>query len=464
MNGFAVFPSTASRRRALGVLASLVVLVSAVACTEQLESGIGCPSLCPDQNVEVKDTIIDVVIDAAGTHGDSAALDTTLGFFPGTGIESSLLLADRVLNGVDTVRTYAVIRFDTLLNTFTRGGTDSAVYAADSIYLKLVVDTVSARRVVPGPVTIEVFDVDARGTVASDTMVSTLVPLFRADRRIGARTFTDAELRDTIRIPLDSAFVLAKLTAETPERMRLGLRASAGGQNVQVRIGAWTTGRGAELNYDPSPDTAVDPIRVGVFSKEPIDVGGVQNALRDFTLVLDPFRAEPNTTLQVGGVPARRAFLRFRIPSRILDSSTVIRATLLLTQRPDPRAVLSDTVTIQPLVSFATPRLDPFRATNVIDFFNDFRLDSLRFVPRDSALHSIEMINVIRGIANQSTGSIQPGWADTPRSRMQHAIILRAVREGELPVEGLFFSSEAPAAVRPRLRLSYVPRTELGTQ
>lgn len=466
MIGSAVTRFTPFRRRplaALGAAGAAVLLVFSAACTERLESGIGCPSLCPDQNVAVLDTILDVVSDVPGSAGDSAALDTTLVGFPGIGNEATLLLADRVLNGVDTLRTWAVIRFDSLPRRFARGATDSAVYAIDSVYLQVLVDTVSARRRVSGPVTLEVFDVDAGGGTATDTMTSTLAPFFRADRLIGSRTFTDAELRDSVKIPLSNAFVLGKLTAEGVTRIRVGLRADAGGAPVQLRIGGTSGGRGAELNYDPSPDTAVRPTRIVPYSSEPIEVGGLQNALRDFTLVLDPFRAEPNTTLQVGGLPGRRAFLRFRIPPNILDSSTVIRATLLLTQRRDPRAAPSDTVTVQPTVVLATPRVDVVRSTSLLDFFNRFSLDSLRLVSGDSVVHSIEMINVIRGVV-LPTGEFQPGWSQLPRAQQQHALVLRSIREGELPVEALFYSSEAAAALRPRLRLSYVPASRLGTR
>ena len=42
------------------------------------------------------------------------------------------------------------------------------------------------------------------------------------------------------------------------------------------------------------------------------------------------------------------------------------------------------------------------------------------------------------------------------------ALVLRSAFEGAEIGEIRFFSREAPAALRPRLRLSYIPRTEFG--
>lgn len=441
-------------RRALGRLAAVgTVLALVAACTERLESGIGCPELCPDQNVAVLDTIIEPIVEGFGTDADSGALDTTLTGFPGLGNEGSLLLAERTLNGVDTLVSYAVIRFDSLPKTFTHNG-DSAITALDSVYLQVVVDTVSARRRVPGPVLLEIFDVDTTVANQADTTAATLKPLFRPDRRIGSRVVPPDSLRDSVQLPLSAAALLAKIQVEGVARLRLGLRASAGGAPVQLRIGSTNGGRSPQLNFDPSADTAVHPFRIFPFSLVPAEteLTGIRNALADFTVVIDPMRAEPNTVLQVGGLPGRRALLRFHIPSRIADSSTIIRATLLLTQRADPRAVASDTVTVQPIVVLATGRVDVGRAASILDFNNSFGLDTLRLVSGDAGVRTLEMVRVVRA------------WVSVPQEKLQRALVFRAVREAELPVEALFYSSEAAPELRPRLRLSFVPSVQLGTR
>ncbi len=97
----------------------------------------------------------------------------------------------------------------------------------------------------------------------------------------------------------------------------------------------------------------------------------------------------------------------------------------------------------------------------MLDFGNAYGLDTLRLVSSDSGVRAFEIVRVIGGF---QSGSAVPGWSQLPRLQQQHAIVFRAVREGELPVEALFFSSEAAPALRPRLRLSYVPSTPLGTR
>ena len=55
-------------------------------------------------------------------------------------------------------------------------------------------------------------------------------------------------------------------------------------------------------------------------------------------------------------------------------------------------------------------------------------------------------------------------WRTIPETELQRAIVLRV----EAPIEGavtasvLFHSSEAAADLRPRLRLSYIPRVDFG--
>jgi hypothetical protein len=51
--------------------------------------------------------------------------------------------------------------------------------------------------------------------------------------------------------------------------------------------------------------------------------------------------------------------------------------------------------------------------------------------------------------------------ARAPRGT-QRALVLRADAEGLQASAVRFYSVEAPAGLRPRLRLSYVPRTNFG--
>src|SRR6476660_1298112 len=132
------------RSRLLGVVVLATVVSSIVACREDLNGSAGCPSLCPEQRVESQDTTLQAFV----------AIDTTIVGYPPIGTETRLLLASRG----DTLDARAVMRFDTLTQQFSRGGTDSTIYAVESAVVNLVIDT--TRTKATQPVTVEVYDVD----------------------------------------------------------------------------------------------------------------------------------------------------------------------------------------------------------------------------------------------------------------------------------------------------------------
>jgi len=78
-------PPRAPRHRPLIAVVALVATVALLgACTEDLDTKAACPSLCPNQDVTLRDTILDAV-----------ALDTTLPNYPGKGGEAYLLVASQ---------------------------------------------------------------------------------------------------------------------------------------------------------------------------------------------------------------------------------------------------------------------------------------------------------------------------------------------------------------------------------
>jgi hypothetical protein len=79
-----------------------------------------------------------------------------------------------------------------------------------------------------------------------------------------------------------------------------------------------------------------------------------------------------------------------------------------------------------------------------------FNFDSLTLAASDSGQRSIEIVNALLR------------WAFFTEQKAQRAVVLTASLEGALPGEVIFFSTEAPAGVRPRLRVSYSPRTNFA--
>ena len=121
----------------------------------------------------------------------------------------------------------------------------------------------------------------------------------------------------------------ARLRARIPRRQ-------AG--SVSASISSTEDGGPPLLRFRVAADTAVQPFTLPPFSKTPTDDDVARAGSATTPYSRDVLRLGAPPSLHVGGFPPRRSYLRFNIPSSILDSSTVIRATLLLNQIPNPVA------------------------------------------------------------------------------------------------------------------------------
>jgi len=415
------------------ILIGFAGAVSAVACSEKLEAGAACPLLCPQQDVQLKDTTVDAI-----------AVDSSLAGFPLIGEESPLLLAARG----DTLDTRVIFRFDSLPKTYTHPSApaDTVITTADSSMLRVILDT-TTRVGVPGlptsPVTIELYDVDS----PADTTAADLVPLFNQSRFLGSKAFAPESLaKDTLYLPVSNAAVLSKVV--TCARLRIGLRLVSS-TSTQLRIASGTAS--AAFRFKPATDTAVN---VGLRSETPSDtsLSQLRTDLQDYVITAKSLTGTlPPNTIGVGGFPGRRTYMRFDLPRHIVDSSTVVRATLTLTQFPmRASASAQDSLGIYPypitagVVVTDIPRLLRLVSTTTP------AADSLRIVPADSGTHSLELVNLVRV------------WRNTNVEQTQRALVLLIGAEGMNPALATFFSSQAPAGLRPRLQLTYVPRVTLG--
>ena len=85
-----------------------------------------------------------------------------------------------------------------------------------------------------------------------------------------------------------------------------------------------------------------------------------------------------------------------------------------------------------------------------VGFAGQFGLDSLKLAPGDSGVKSFEIVGLVRT------------WRGTTPAVSPREIALRSTTEGQKPGQVDFFSVEAAPALRPRLRLTYVPQTSFG--
>ena len=425
------FDFRSPRLSRLLILLGFGAAVSVAACGEKLEAGAACPLLCPAaQDVQLKDTTVDAI-----------AIDSSVPGFPIIGEEDPLLLAARG----DTLDTRVILRFDSISKTYPHPTVpaDTFVNHIDSAMLRVVLDTSTLQRV-PGlptsPVTIEMYDVDS----PSDTVAADLLPLFNPSRLLGSKTFQpDSLAKDTLLLPVSQSAVLGKIISGS--RLRIGLRLVSS-TSAQLRI----TSGSSVLRFRPASDTAVT---VSLLSHTPSDstLTTLRNDLADFVITANGTPLPANNTIAVGGFPARRTYMLFNLPSHIVDSSTVVRASLTLTQYPtrnSPSA--NDSLAVYPFpVTAGTIVTDIPRLLRLVSI-NTSAVDSLVVIPSDSGVKRLELVNTVRV------------WKTTKAEQTQRALVLVIGQEGSNPAMASFFSSEAPAGLRPRLQLSYVPPVALG--
>ena len=149
------------------------------------------------------------------------------------------------------------------------------------------------------------------------------------------------------------------------------------------------------------------------------------------------------------GLPARRVYIKFNIPSSIIDSSTVVRATLLLNQLPATGLDPTDTVKLLPQVVLAGSAVnDPAKAAQIIGTIS---ADTLKLTPGGSGRRNVELARAFTL------------WHTMRPDSLPRAIVLRSLTEGNSPLEVRFSSSEdINAALRPQLRISFTNKVPLG--
>lgn len=438
------------------------MILIVAACTESLDTSANCPALCTDNALQFRDTTLDIVeFDSAfggftgvGERWPAPGLATSSG--AATFLNETFV---PVVHRPDSVDIRQVFRFDTLPQT--RSNTDSTrITAVTGSRLLLVVDT-SRSSIPAGNTTVSVYDIDDP-SVPDDTVAASIAARFTAQRLIAQRTFTRAELvADTIAgsgaavtirnfpIAIPDDVMLRYITG--PKRLRVGLRITSTG-SAALRFVSPSVNSATlvpRLTYDPSPDTAIVAWTVGTAvrgASAPERFRAQSLVVRDRTVPLN------DGSLEAGGLLGTRSLLRVRIPRRFLDSITIVRASLDLTQRPQ-RTVpgATDGVRLRLRVGIAGPALgtDPRRLVEFLDpTIEGVLLPSLRILPADSGVKAFDV------------GAALRLWI-TQDSLLPTSFILYSEGETFQEQRPAFFSRRsAMPAVRPRLRVTYTVRRE----
>jgi hypothetical protein len=162
------------------------------------------------------------------------------------------------------------------------------------------------------------------------------------------------------------------------------------------------------------------------------------------TFVFPELAAVGPSALVVGGSPAARAFLHVALPSRIVDSSNVLRATLMLVPAEPVLGAPGDTIRIvaEGLAADFGPK-SPIRQVPV---------DSIGLYSGLTSTGSSDTLRI------DVTHVIAPWNSD---STLVRALMLRAVREGGTFGEFRFNSSES-AFGAPALHVTFIPSVLIG--
>jgi hypothetical protein len=415
------------RFKSLSIFLAAVVAASIAACGENLESGNSCPLLCPGEQAPLQDTIVDAVV-----------LDTSAIGFPTLGYEVNLFLAHRG----DTLDSRVISRYDSLPTKYSFLGTDSTIERVDSAYLLVPRPAADSAVAFTANGRIEVYDVT---DAANDTAVASLAGEMTAANKIGEFDYASGESPDTLKILLDTARVHSRVGTRV---LRVGLRMVSAASDM-IRIVSVNNAGGIALTIVPNSDTSATRIKFNPITYSPEDPAYLRPAMSDFQISVVG-NTLPANTLRVGGLPSHRVLMKFEIPSRIVDSSTIVRATLMLTQRPSGSADAGTSVGVQAVPVLASTELSDLHAR--LEFAASILtlVDSLSTVPKDSGVVNIELVSLVRAWKGQDT-------TQTPR-----VAALYLSSEGTRVASFDFFSMEAAPELRPRLRITFVTREKTG--
>ncbi|MBK5188674.1 MAG: hypothetical protein JJD97_10555, partial [Gemmatimonadaceae bacterium] len=413
-----------ARHRLLPILG--LSLLTLAACQEKLAGGAACPTLCPGQQLEVHDTVL-----VATDVFDTTAVVTGM---PPLGTETQLLVARYADAQGDSIVSSAVLRYDSLQRVFPRVDTTKPYVPITSVTAaSLQFTSTPDTSMIRDSIRFEVFDADAN---VPDLDTATIHQLFVTRPTIGTLNVKKDSVAVLHIVPLDTAFVRLRVT--TPgARIRLGLRLFSYGSgttgNAQVGVIPLTstsstagTSTGASLQYEGKATVGdtVDSLNFVNYAHSKSSGGPEFKYLANYQLVLKGTPPAPSGLLPVGGLPSNRVYLRFDLPSVLIDSSTtIVRATLLLHQLGDVAFSRTDSISLTPRVVIASSTVtDISKAALILATPTTVPLASVRVNPSQTRTDTLVLVS--------NSANLVTLWrAEGPRI-MQRAIVLQSSGEG----------------------------------
>ena len=389
------------------LLGLVTVVVALVGCQEKLTAPADCPGLCPGGQPELFDEVFSPIVGA-----DSS--------FRGY-VQPHAALALLVSNGLQGFEELTLLQFGRRSDSVIVRDTLRA-YTIDSVAFNL---TIVARDTnLSG---LEVLLYRLSPAIDSTTTFAGIAPAFVPESLIATIPVPDTLNSGGIRTVFQGAG-LSRLQIAPGDsgRLALGIAITAPTPPTGVRLGSGTSALFTTYVTADIPDTGTAKLRSLIMAP------AFNTFVSEATPVDDP------TLLAVGGEPSARALLRFSLPSRILDSATVVRATLELTP-------------VAPITGLPT---DPARL-QASALLADVGPKS----PVNSTASRIPATTLDTGATTVSLEAVRlvELWLGSTTLPSALMLSLAPEQEGAFFTRPVFYSTRASdPAVRPRLRITYL--------
>lgn len=387
--------------------AMLLAALALAGCQEKLTAPADCPTLCPGGQPQVFDEVFTAI----------AGADSSFSGYVQPHQARFLLVS----NGLEGFEERALVRFLTRADSVSVRDTLRG-YTIDSVALSF---TVAARDTNANGLELWVYRI-APGFDSTSTFAD-VAPAFVPESLIAAVPLPDTLNSGVVRTVFQGADLSrVQISPADSGRLAVGVRLSAP-TFTGVRLGAVAAGAAGGLFTTyvtlDVPDTGTAKLRTLALS----------TAFN--TYVSEVPQVTDTTFLAIGGAPSSRSLLRFNLPSRILDSATIVRATLELT----PTAPISGLPTDTVLLEARSVLADVGGKSPVNTQPGRVLADTLELGATAVSIEAVRLIELWLG-ANRPS-----------------ALVLALNPEGASFTKPVFYSTRAAdPALRPRLRLSYL--------
>jgi hypothetical protein len=386
------------------LVAAGLLALGIAACQEDLTVPGGCPEFCPGGQPALLDTIIEAV----------PASDTAYFGYFGWQDVSSLLVSDDLRTGLAS----AWYRFPSRADSVTVSDTARA-YAIDSMVIQM---GIVARDSTVKDLTFHLYHIPL--SVDTTTDLATLDAAMTPETLLGSIVVPDTVYRGSVRLVLkDSSLAALVIPPADSGRLALGVKVT-GSKATGARLGSilGSTGPALFTTYVKADiaDTAKQRQSIALTADaNGFAIGGV------------PPADDPDL-LYLGRIPTARSLVRFDVPKRILDSASVVRATLELTpSRPYTGLLGDDTqLEVRPVAADIGAKSTPV-----------FGLRAVKTLPLSGS--EVLAVDVIGLIIN---------WRGA--KPLPQALFLSMAPEGGSFQQPVFMSTRKGEA--PRLRITYL--------